>query len=82
MFDPLGNMEGVDLGQRYQQVRSVGTAQVYEAFDTDTQQKVSVKVIKSIEDTADAKRALREIRCLRVFRHPNIQGLLDVIELP
>lgn len=80
-----GNMEAIDLGPRYQELKPVltvpGSTQVFEGFDTETQQKVSIKVVKAIEDVGDAKRALREMRCMRVLKHTNIQGIIDVLEL-
>jgi len=74
----------MDLGPRYQQLKPVltvpGSTQVYESFDTETQQKVSIKVLKAIEDVGDVKRALRELRCMRMLKHTNIQGISDVLE--
>ena len=77
-------METMDLGPRYQQVRPViaipGSTQLFEGFDTDSQQKVSIKVLKAIEDVVDAKGVLRDLRCMRVLKHANIQGICDVLE--
>lgn len=79
-----GNMEAMDLGSRYQVGKPVlsvpGSPQLFEGFDSDTQQKVSIKVLKAIEDVGDAKQALRELRCMRLLKHTNIQGISDVFE--
>ena len=77
-------MEAMDIGPRYQVIKPVlsvpGSPYLFEGFDNDTQQKVSIKVLKAIEDVGDAKLALRELRCMRLLKHTNIQGISDVFE--
>ncbi len=79
-----GNMEAMDIGPRYQVLKPVltapGSPHLFEGFDNDTQQKVSIKVLKAIEDVGDAKQALREIRCMRMLKHANIQGISNILE--
>ena len=44
--------------------------------------KVAIKKLKQINDIADAKRILREIRIIRNLRHDNVLGLSDLIYVP
>jgi tRNA A-37 threonylcarbamoyl transferase component Bud32 len=72
---------------KYRIVREAGRgamAKVYEAFDTELQRKVAVKVLLSSPNAQAAERAIEEERFLREARlcatlpkHPNIVGVYD-----
>ena len=63
-------------------IRKVGSGSfstVYEAIHLESGQRVAIKREESIFfDLLDCKRVLREIRLLRILKHPNVVKLIDV----
>jgi serine/threonine protein kinase len=69
------------LNEKYAIIKRIGTGSfstVWEAVNTQTQERVAIKQIINLRDVQTLKRALREIRLLRFFKHPNIIDLHDV----
>lgn len=74
-----------NIGPRYVNPTLIGSGAygtVVSAVDNETQQKVAIKKLNKLEDIIDARRNLREIRCMRYLRHENILGLNCVIHRP
>jgi mitogen-activated protein kinase 1/3 len=82
MATPEEMLAAFDVGPRYINTALIGSGAygtVVSALDTETQQKVAIKKLNKLEDIIDARRNLREIRCMRYLRHENILGLNSVI---
>eukprot|EP01018_Ginkgo_biloba_P019366 Gb_05456 [translate_table: standard] len=75
-----------DEGNRYQVQEMVGKGSygvVCSAIDTQTGQKVAIKKITNIfEHVSDATRILREIKLLRLLRHPDIVEIKHIMLPP
>jgi mitogen-activated protein kinase 1/3 len=73
-----------EIGEDYEITKIVGKGSygdVAEAVQKKTGKKVAIKRIYRIfEDLIDCKRIVREIAILRKLNHPNIVGLLDILE--
>lgn len=71
-----------DLGSDYQLVEKIGRgsyATVWHALHIPTGTKVAVKKQGNLfDDLIDCKRVLRELKLLRLLKHPNIVDLIDV----
>ena len=52
-----------------------------EALDTESNESVAIKKLNKIEDSIDAKRNLRELRCLKGLNHENILNLKDAFRV-
>jgi len=71
-----------NIGERYEALKFMGAGAygaVIKALDKKTGEHVAIKKLHKIEDIIDAKRILRELRILRVFKHENIINLHNVI---
>jgi len=71
-----------NIGERYEALKFLGAGAygaVIKARDKKTNQLVAIKRLHKIEDIIDAKRILREIRILRLFKHENIINLQNII---
>lgn len=73
-------------GNRYQIEEVIGKGSygvVCSAFDTHTGEKVAIKKINNIfEHVSDATRILREIKLLRLLRHPDIVEIKHILLPP
>jgi mitogen-activated protein kinase 1/3 len=73
---------GFNVGDRYTVEKYLGSGvygHVVKATDKNTGEIVAIKKLHKIQDIVDAKRLLREIRTLRLFKHPCILQLKNVI---
>jgi len=71
-----------NIGERYEALKFMGAGAygaVIKALDKRSGEHVAIKKLSKIEDIIDAKRILRELRILRLFRHENIISLHNVI---
>jgi mitogen-activated protein kinase 1/3 len=71
-----------NIGERYEALKFMGAGAygaVIKASDKQTGEYVAIKKLHKIEDIVDAKRILRELRILRLFKHENIINLHNVI---
>lgn len=71
-----------NIGERYEAMKFLGAGAygaVIKALDKKTNEPVAIKKLSKIEDIIDAKRILRELRILRLFRHENIISLHNVL---
>lgn len=71
-----------NIGERYEALKFMGAGAygaVIKALDKKTGEHVAIKKLHKIEDIIDAKRILRELRILRLFKHENIINLNNVI---
>lgn len=70
------------IGDRYilqNEIGQGGFGQVFQAFDTFTEETVAIKLLDNVRyDSTDSKRNLREIYLLRRLNHPNIIKLRDL----
>jgi serine/threonine-protein kinase len=75
---------GVVIGARYRLERLLGEGgmgAVWSAEDTATGQRCALKLMKDPAGDPEAhKRFLREGRAASAVRHPNVVGILDVLE--
>ncbi|CAM9481568.1 unnamed protein product, partial [Choristocarpus tenellus] len=71
------------IDSKYELIKPIGHGAygvVISALNKETNQKVAIKKIaRAFEDLMDAKRILREIKLLRMFRHDNIIGVVDIL---
>ena len=70
------------IGERYEGLKLIGAGSygtVIKAKDEYTGKFVAIKKLRPIKNICDAKRALREIRILKSFKHDNIIRLKDII---
>ena len=82
MASPEEILASFDIGPRYVNPVFIGSGaygSVVSALDSETQQKVAIKKLNRLEDIVDAKRNLREIRCMRTLKHENILSLSGLI---
>lgn len=71
-----------NIGERYEALKFLGAGAygaVIKASDKKTGEKYAIKKLHKIEDIIDAKRILRELRILRLFKHENLISLHNVI---
>ena len=71
-----------NIGERYEALKFLGAGAygaVIKAKDKRTGELVAIKKLSKIEDIIDAKRILRELRILRLFKHENIIDLQNVV---
>jgi len=71
-----------NIGERYEALKFLGAGAygaVIKALDKNTGEHVAIKKLHRIEDIIDAKRILRELRILRLFKHENLISLHNVI---
>jgi len=71
-----------NIGERYEALKFMGAGAygaVIKALDKRSGENVAIKKLHKIEDIIDAKRILRELRILRLFRHENIIQLQNVL---
>ena len=80
---PHSEFDFYDLCGKYRFQRYLGHGSyghVCEAIDVHTGQRVAIKKLCNIfNNHIDAKRLLRELRILRIFRHENIIELKDIV---
>eukprot|EP00826_Nyctotherus_ovalis_P043693 TRINITY_DN4633_c0_g1_i21.p1 TRINITY_DN4633_c0_g1~~TRINITY_DN4633_c0_g1_i21.p1 ORF type:complete len:376 (-),score=102.83 TRINITY_DN4633_c0_g1_i21:20-1147(-) len=71
-----------DLGEDYQLLEKIGRGSystVWRALHVPSGAEVAIKRQGNLfDDLIDCKRVLRELKLLRLLKHPNIVGLLDV----
>jgi len=71
-----------DLGKEYKLKEKIGRgsyATVWRALHVPSGTEIAVKKQGNLfDDLIDCKRVLRELKLLRLLKHPNILGLLDV----
>ena len=70
------------IKSRYQDLKKIGSGVqgiVISAYDTVRHERVAIKkLVQPFRNELYAKRALRELRLMKILNHPNIIGLYDV----
>jgi len=81
---PQGVVEGAErIANRYQIVRWLGgggMGRVYEAFDSELEERVALKVLKAGLTDDSLERFKREVRLTRRIQHKNVARMFDIGE--
>ena len=77
-------LNSFNIRPRYEPQKIIGYGAygiVIQANDTEKDQLVAIKKLNKIEDIVDAKRNLREIKCMRLLKHESILSLKRLIHI-
>lgn len=72
-----------EVDRKYKLIKSIGQGAfgvVCSCENEETKQKVAIKKIaRTFSNLIETKRAVREVKLLRTFRHPNVVSIIDII---